>query len=46
MKTVARDLDTGSRTEMVFSAVGYNSGLKDDLFSERYLRKPPREAVR
>ncbi len=46
MKTVAQDLDTGSRTEMVFSAVGYNSGLKDDLFSERYLRKPPREAVR
>lgn len=46
MKTIARDLDTGSRTEMVFSAVGYNSGLKDDLFTERYLRKPPREAVR
>jgi len=46
MKTVARDLDTGSRSEMVFSSVGYNSGLKDDLFTERYLRRPPREAVR
>jgi nitrogen regulatory protein PII len=46
MKTVARDLDTGSRTEMVFSAVAYNNGLRDDLFTERYLRKPPREAVR
>jgi len=46
MKTVARDLDTGSRTEMLFSGVSYNSGLKDELFSERYLRKPPREAMR
>ncbi|HOP40214.1 MAG TPA: outer membrane lipoprotein-sorting protein [Geobacteraceae bacterium] len=45
-KTVARDLDTGSRTEMVFSHVNYNMGLKEKLFSERYLRRAPREATR
>ncbi|ABK99550.1 outer membrane lipoprotein-sorting protein [Pelobacter propionicus] len=45
-RSVARNLDTGSRTEMVFSHIGYNGGLKEELFSERYLRKPPREALR
>ena len=40
------DVKTGSRTEMAFSDVKYDIGLDDDIFTERYLRKPPREAMR
>lgn len=45
-ESMVRDLRTGSTTEMKFSQVQYNLGLKDDLFTERYLRRPPREAMR
>ena len=44
--SVAKDMDRGSSTEMIFSNIKYNIGLKDNLFTERYLRRPPREAVR
>ena len=44
--SVAKDLDSGGSTEMTFSSIKYNIGLKDNLFTERYLRRPPREAVR
>jgi hypothetical protein len=40
------DLKTESRTEMAFNDVKYDIGLDDDIFTERYLRKPPREAMR
>jgi len=26
--------------------VQYNIGISDDIFTERYLRRPPREAMR
>jgi len=45
-KSVVKDLKTGSTTEMTFSDIQYNIGLEDDLFTERYLRRPPREAMR
>jgi len=45
VKSVVSDLKTGSRTEMEFSDVKYNIKLKD-IFTERYLRRPPREAIR
>jgi len=45
VKSVASDLKTGSKTEMEFSDVKYNIKLKD-IFTERYLRRPPREAKR
>jgi len=45
-ESVVKDLKTGSTTEMKFSNVQYNLGLNDDLFTERYLRRPPREAMR
>ncbi|MFA5424176.1 MAG: outer membrane lipoprotein-sorting protein [Phycisphaerae bacterium] len=45
-KSVVSDLNSGNKTEMQFSNVQYNIGLNDDIFSERYLRRPPREAVR
>ena len=44
-KSVVSDLKTGSKTEMQFSKVKYDIRLKD-IFKERYLRRPPREAIR
>jgi len=41
-----RDVQTGHRTEATFQEVRYNLGLPEALFSERYLRNPPSEAVR
>ncbi len=46
VKSVVTNLQTGSKTEMEFSNVKYNIGLEDSLFSERYLQRPPREAMR
>ena len=40
------DLVTGSVTELSFSKVQYNLGLKEHLFSERFLRRPPPEVLR
>ena len=45
-ESVAKDLRTGSTTKMTFENIEYNIGLKEDLFTERYLRRPPREAMR
>lgn len=44
--SIARDLDSGSSTEMAFSNIKYNLGISDNLFTERYLRRPPRDAMR
>ena len=44
--SVARDLESGSTTEMTFSNIRYNMGLSDKIFTERYLRRPPRDAMR
>ena len=44
-KSVVTDLRTGGKTEMEFTNVDYNLGIKD-IFKERYLRRPPREAMR
>ena len=46
VKSVVVNLQTGSKTEMEFSKVKYNIGLKDDIFTDRYLQRPPREAMR
>lgn len=35
-----------STTEMAFSNIDYDIGLDKDIFTERYLRRPPREAIR
>ena len=44
-KSVVSDLNTSSKTEMEFSDVKYNIKL-EDIFTERYLRKPPRKLIR
>ena len=45
-ESVVKDLRTGSTTRMTFANIAYNIGLSEDLFTERYLRRPPREAMR
>jgi len=44
-KSVVSDLKNESKTEMEFQDVEYNIDL-GDIFQERYLRRPPREARR
>lgn len=39
------DLKKGSKTYVDFSKIKYNQGLTDDLFTERYLKNPPRQFV-
>lgn len=45
-KSRVTDMKRESTTEMTFSDIDYNIGLKKDIFTERYLRRPPREARR
>jgi len=45
VKSVVTNLKTGNKTEMEFSDIKYNIKLKD-IFEERYLHRPPREAIR
>lgn len=40
-KRTMRNVKSGHRTEVTFKSVSYNVGLTDDLFTERYLRRPP-----
>lgn len=43
LKAKAENLDSGLSTIIEFSEVKYNVGLKENIFEERYLRRPPRE---
>ncbi len=38
--------ETGSTTVMTFSDVNYDIPVKESIFGERYLRRPPRELMR
>jgi outer membrane lipoprotein-sorting protein len=44
--SVMKDLRTGSVTTITYSKVEYNIELTQDLFTERYLRNPPRAYLR
>jgi len=46
VKSEVRDLKKENKTEMEFNNVQYNIKLSEDIFAERYLRRPPREAIR
>ena len=37
------DLRTGRYTDVEYSGVKYDTGLGEDIFTERYLRRPPKE---
>jgi len=44
--SVAKNMASGSVTEMRVSGIRFNTGVSDTLFSERYLRRPPRRLLR
>ena len=41
-KSVMKDLSDGGQTVLSYTQIDYNVGLENDLFTERYLRNPPR----
>jgi len=45
-KAEMKDLRTGSTTVLEYSKVEYDVGLSADLFTERYLRTPPRDQLK
>ncbi len=45
-ESLVRNLANGSETKMIFSDIRYNLGLSNKIFTERYLRRPPRDAMR
>ncbi len=45
-KRMMKNVKTGHRTEVTYTSVSYNQGLKDKDFSERRMRRPPRSWVR
>ena len=45
-ESVAVDLDAGTSTMNRFENVKYDIGLKEKIFTERFLRRPPREVTR
>ncbi|MDH3981871.1 MAG: outer membrane lipoprotein-sorting protein [Kiritimatiellaceae bacterium] len=46
IESVVKDLNTGGSTVNTFSNVKYDIGLKENIFTERFLRRPPREVTR
>jgi len=45
VKRSMKNLQSGHRTEVAYLKTGYNLGIEDSLFSERFLRQPPRKWV-
>ena len=43
LKARAEDLNKGLKTVVEFRDVSYDIGLKESVFKERYLRRPPKE---
>ncbi|MFH2056881.1 MAG: outer membrane lipoprotein-sorting protein [bacterium] len=39
------DVKKGGYTTVAFNKIDYNVGIKDDFFTERYLKNPPREYI-
>lgn len=46
VKSSMADMRIGGVTEMAYSDVAYDTDLPADIFSERYLRNPPRRQLR
>lgn len=44
-KRIMKNLQSGHRTEATFIRVDYNIGIEDSLFSERFLKKPPKKWI-
>jgi hypothetical protein len=46
IESIASDLNAGTSTVNAFSDVKYDIGLSERIFTERFLRRPPREVTR
>lgn len=46
VKSVMKDLTDNSRTILEYSDVSYNNSIPENIFSERYLRTPPKRYLR
>ena len=46
IESVVKDLNTGGSTVNRFSNIEYDIGLSENIFTERFLRRPPREVTR
>jgi len=44
-KRTMKNLQSGHRTEVQFTKVDYNIGIEDTLFTERFLKQPPRKWI-
>ena len=44
-KRTMKNIQSGHRTEVTFTKVDYNIGIEDRLFSERFLKRPPKQWV-
>jgi hypothetical protein len=40
-----KNLQSGHMTEVSYLSVDYNIGLEDGLFSERFLKQPPKKWI-
>ncbi len=45
VKRTMKNLQTGHRTEVAYTKTDYDLGIEDSLFTERFLRQPPRKWV-
>lgn len=43
VRRTMKNLQTGHRTEVTYTKTDYDVGIEDSLFSERFLRQPPRK---
>jgi hypothetical protein len=46
IESVVKDLNTGGSTVNTFSNIEYDIGLNENIFTERFLRRPPREVTK
>ncbi len=46
LQATAENLSRGMKTTIEFKDVAYNVGIKERIFRERYLRRPPKEVKR
>lgn len=44
-KRTMKNLQSGHRTEVTFIKADYNIGIEDSLFSERFLKQPPKKWI-
>lgn len=45
IRRTMKNLQTGHRTEAAYANTDYDLGIEDSLFSERFLRQPPRKWI-